>query len=219
MKLTTLDAFAFAGKFDLVIKEEIGSHKSSITNILLHPDWNFNDLKYDADIAIIVLRTEVDYSEGIQPICLPPSSTEEVTGVGTVVGWGKNEASGSFYHATVPSKLDVPAINSSHCYTTFNLGKFSSNRAFCGGYENQGKAPCLGDSGGGFYLKQEAKWSVRGIVSDALVDEEHGCDINKFSLYTNVARFIDWIEKSMLETKEIIWQLVELHCEEKDRIM
>lgn len=48
---------------------------------------------------------------------------------------------------------------------------------FCGGYDNHGK---VGDSGGGFYFKDDHFWAIRGIVSGLLNDEEHGCDISKF---------------------------------------
>lgn len=74
---------------------------------------------------------------------MPLVSDNVVTGVGTVVGWGKSEASeaSSTQHDTTPNQIQVPAINSSHCYTTFpNLGEIASNRVFCGGYEEKSKA-------------------------------------------------------------------------------
>lgn len=71
-----------------------------------------------------------------------------------------------------------------------------------------------GDSGGGFYIQNltEYSWNIRGIVSGSLVDFEHGCDINKFQLYTNVARFVGWILEVVQETKELAWDYVELNC-------
>lgn len=64
---------------------------------------------------------------------------------------------------------------------------------------NKGKAPCLGDSGDGFYVKDATTWTVKGIVSSSLLTQRHDCDTNVFSLYTNVAKFSDWITE-MMET-------------------
>jgi secreted trypsin-like serine protease len=109
----------------------------------------------------------------------------------------------------------IPAINSSHCYTTFTiLAAVSSNRAFCGGYEDSGKSPCLGDSGGGFYQLDSASslWNVRGIVSASIYNFDYGCDINKYSIYTNVARFFDWIIETAKQTVQINWKSVKFDC-------
>jgi serine protease 7 len=199
------------GKHDLSVSNEFGSKKLLVNDVLLHPDWNFNAEKFDADISIVVLQREVEFSAQIQPVCIPQSNNDEVIGLGTVVGWGKSSLLEDY--DSIPNKLMVPAVNSSHCYTTFSLlSAVSSNRAFCGGFENQGRSPCLGDSGGGFYLSYPS-WNVRGIISASLVDFDYGCDINKFTLYTNVARFVDWINKTIEETQKITYQYVDFECE------
>lgn len=205
---------ALLGKFDLDVPNESGSQTSLIWDIILHPDWNFNEEKFDADISIAVLTEATQLTNRIHPACLPLPNYEEFNAEGTVVGWGK---SNSFSHYdSKPNKLVVPAVNSSHCYTTFyRLGSVSSDRLFCGGYDNQGKAPCLGDSGGGFYHRDpqsRTSWIVGGIVSASLIDFDIGCDINKYSLYTNVARFANWIFNEMEQTKVIIWNYVEFNC-------
>lgn len=209
------------GTYDLDATDESGSKRALVWDIIIHSDWDFNSEKYDADISVVVLTEMVKFSDSIQPISLPKPSNDEVSGVGTVVGWGRSEKSeGNFYDPT-PSKVQIPAVNSSHCYTTFyELGLASSNRHFCGGYENQGKAPCLGDSGGGFYMQSPASsWNVRGIVSASITDVEHGCDINKFSIYTNVARFTDWIMKVMKETEKVVWKTVDFQCKQDESKM
>jgi secreted trypsin-like serine protease len=209
------------GKYDLNVTDEFGSKISLVWEIILHPDWNFNIERFDADIAIVVLADVVDFSRQIQPVCIPYPSHHEVDGIGVVVGWGRTENTGYNRHESTPNQLVVPAVNSSHCYTTFHiLGSFSSNRAFCGGYEHKGKAPCLGDSGGGFYFKNKTThlWTIRGIVSAAILDFDRGCDINKFSIYTNVARFTKWIAETMLATKLISWKYVEFNCVKGDDV-
>lgn len=207
------------GRFNLSDSSEEECVDSLVWDTIIHPYWDSNSFSFDSDIAIVVLRNSVELSDKIQPVCLPQLSFEDVFGLGTIVGWGKSEFSEilSKQHDETPSKIFIPAINASHCYTTYPLlAKHSSNGIFCGGYENEGKGPCLGDSGGGFYLQNPLsdQWNIRGIVSGSLRDLEHGCDINKFQLYTNVARFVDWIEQTMNESTEILWQLVSFNCSE-----
>lgn len=186
------------GKFNLSIPNEAGSLNASVSSIVIHPDWNNENFKFDSDIAIAVLTDAVQFSKRIKPILLPKMDFDEVVGVGTIFGWGKSEHSDERFFDSTPSKLLVPAINSSYCYSTFpQLAVHTSVTLFCGGYEDMRKGPCIGDSGGGFYMKDSStnSWNVRGIVSGSLVDMQFGCDVNKFSLFTNVARFIEWIEE------------------------
>lgn len=217
-KLKPHHVSVWIGKYDLETREEFGSKLVKVWDIVLHPDWNYNNEKYDADIAIVVLQELIEYNTQVQPACLPPPSFDEVVGNGIVVGWGESEYS-ERKAETKPRKVEIPAINSSFCYTKFpRLASFSSVHAFCGGYDNRATAPCLGDSGSGFYLFNNASssWSVRGIVSGAIKDIVHGCDVNKYTLYTNVARFIDWINSVMKDTKEVAWKAIEFICRGSD---
>lgn len=193
------------GRFNISEPNEAGSLNASVSTIVIHPDWDSNSFDFDSDIAIAVLANAVQFTKRIKSVSLPKMNFDEVVGVGIIVGWGKSEHSGYSFTDSTPSSLAIPAINSSYCYATVpKLAQHTSVSLFCGGYENQKKGPCLGDSGGGFYVKDPTTnlWNVRGIVSGSLADIEHGCDVNKFSLYTNVARFIEWIEKVIIETKK-----------------
>lgn len=216
-KLSSHEIEALLGKHDFTVANEFGSKISLVWEIILHPDWDFNNEKFDADISVVVLVDRVEFSDQVQRVCLPQLDFTEVSGQGTVVGWGKSETSLSHFgdHSSTPIELVIPAINSSHCYTTFyKLAIVSSNRMFCGGFEDQEKAPCLGDSGSGFYHTDGSSWKVRGIVSASIIDYDFGCDVNKFSLYTNVAWFTEWITTVMKETTQVSWKSVEFICVE-----
>lgn len=188
----------YAGKHDLSIFNELGSSEHLIRQIVLHPDWDSFSNKFDADIAIVVLRTPVKYSITIQPICLPPPSSDEVIGIGTIIGWGKSEPNNEVDFR--PNELEVLAVNQSQCFFTHNeLVQFSSHRTFCAGFVNQSKAPCTGDSGSGVYFRDPSTelFQLQGIVSASLFDPDRGCDIEAYSIYTNIARFVDWIRKKV----------------------
>lgn len=57
---------------------------------------------------------------------------------------------------------------------------------------------CKGDSGGGLFLKeQDNRYYIRGVVSLAKAKESTSdCDPKSFVIFTDVAKFIDWIKES-----------------------
>jgi hypothetical protein len=208
------DVIAMLGKHYLNDFNESGSINSSLSEIILHPDLsNSLNSSYDADIAILVLIDPINFTDLIRPVCLPEQSFDDVTGVGVNVGWGQSQR--NHFHDIKPNGLEIPVINSTHCFSQFpKLALISSDSSFCGGYENQGKAPCLGDSGGGLYFQDSKNlpWIARGIVSSSLLDNNRQCNINAFQLYTNVARYVDWIDENVARTMETAWDYVEFDC-------
>lgn len=198
------EVLALLGKFDLKVEGEYGAQRSNVQEIIIHPDWDVSSESYDADISIVVLSTPIQFSSFIQPICLPKYDHGEISGTGIITGWGSSENSTRYRPDSTPSKLEIPAVNGFYCLLTIpKLAYIASLRTFCGGYKNESKAPCLGDSGGGYYTKDKAtmtSWNIKGIISSGLQDHEYGCDINKFSLYTNVPIFSKWIMRVMMET-------------------
>ena len=191
-----------------------------MSQILIHPDWRPENLaSFDADVAVVVLGGEVKFTAYIQPVCLPPQSDAYVTGSGMVAGWGQSNSSTAFEgtHEETPIEIELPAVRASECYPRFpQLGYASSKRMFCAGYDSQARGTCLGDSGAGFYALESPLmiFQVKGIVSAAQYDCQNSCDVNKYSLYTNVGWFSEWIEDKIKETKEVGWIEVKLKCKE-----
>jgi secreted trypsin-like serine protease len=205
------------GNHNLSNYNEDGAKNYSVHSIILHPEWQWDEKvngSFHADIAIVVTNQIVEFSRFIQPVCLPQQSSAEVAGEGTISGWGQSRHEER--HATTPNELKIPIVNADYCLPRFpKLALIYWNTLFCAGYENQGKGACLGDSGGGFYTldSTRSKWIVRGIVSGSLTDQNLKCDVNAFQLYTNVARFADWIGKVMKENKNIALEFVDFECE------
>lgn len=208
---------AHLGKFNLSLPNESESHTSSVYKIIIHNDWISSAESYDADIAVIVLGETIEFNEYIRPVCLPKQTEEYVTGDGIIVGWGKSERSGIAFdsHENTPIQVVIPAVRASYCYPTFKLlAGISSPRMFCGGYENRQKGPCTGDSGGGYYSQKtpNSPFIVQGIISSAITDNIGNCDINKFTLYTNVGWFADWVKDITRKNNQITWTDVVLEC-------
>lgn len=202
------------GRFNVSDHNEPGSTNSLVYDIKIHPDWDFNSDKYDADIAIVILQDAVQFGKFIQPVCLPPARQQPLTGTGRVIGWGKSEK--PTLHDETPSHVEIPAVEGVFCLTKYpKLAIHASIRVFCGGFENKATAPCFGDSGGGFYLENRSKrqWEVAGLVSGSQVDSLGRCEIDQFSLYTNIGTLVDWVKKEMSLTKRSVWEITDFQCE------
>jgi len=70
-------------------------------------------------------------------------------------------------------------------------------------YVIAGKGSCVGDSGGGFALKQGGKWFLRGVVSFGASKTVRGnkttCDPQISALYVDLAEYMDWIVKTVVQ--------------------
>lgn len=210
------NVLALLGRFNMSDRNERGSKKSSVCEIVVHPEWNYEDEKYDADIAVVVLAEQVEFSNQVQTVCLPKATNNDPVGRGTVVGWGKSTVEAD--NDETPNKLVMPVVNAFYCYTKFpKLALHSSHRAFCAGFFNEKRGSCSGDSGGGFYIADpiDYSWKIHGIVSSSLWGGEYDCDVNSFAIHTNVGLFRDWIVKEARRTTIVQWEIVEVQCTEE----
>lgn len=58
------------GRFNLA-RVELDSVQVGVKEIRIHPEWRAFTDAYDADITILVLKKEVEFSHFIQMVCLP----------------------------------------------------------------------------------------------------------------------------------------------------
>lgn len=57
-----------------------------------------------------------------------------------------------------------------------------------------GIGPCNGDSGSGFIMRRNGKWTLRGIVSMSVSETQtRGCDLKNFVVFTDASKFIFWL--------------------------
>lgn len=205
---------ALLGKFNLTVGNETDSKSHFVSEIAIHPDWNFAHDKFDADIAILVLAEAAGFNSLIRTVCLPSKIDGDASGTGTVVGWSAKTSNNDMKPTPTPFELQQPVVDAGTCYpTVFKLSRYSSARMFCGGFLNQSTSTCSGDSGGGFYFFDGWVWTIRGIACGGL-RSLRGCDLNAYSLYTNVAKFRDWISEKI--DKTMGWMKVEFQCTKGD---
>ncbi|XP_074510127.1 suppressor of tumorigenicity 14 protein homolog [Sebastes fasciatus] len=164
-----------------------GVQLKKVKRIITHPDYN--SMTYDYDIALLELSEPLEFTNTIQPICLPASSHVFPAGMPCwVTGWGTLREGGRT--AQVLQKAQVKIINDTVC-NVVTEGQVTS-RMLCSGFLSGGVDACQGDSGGPLVCFEESgKWFQAGIVSWG-----EGCARrNKPGVYSRVTKLRDWIKK------------------------
>lgn len=164
-----------------------GTQLRSLKRIITHPDYS--QMTFDYDVALLELSEPLQFTNTIQPICLPVSSHVFPAGMSCwVTGWGLLREGGQ--KAQLLQKASVKIINDTVC-DIVTEGQVTS-RMLCSGFLAGGVDACQGDSGGPLVCFEESgKWFQAGIVSWG-----EGCARrNKPGVYTRVTKLRDWIKK------------------------
>ncbi|XP_071639428.1 uncharacterized protein [Temnothorax longispinosus] len=173
-----------------------------------------------SDIAVLELVTPFVLSSYLVPACIDTLSYGNVLEPGTygkVAVFGRR-AIGEPRAWYILQALTVPVISLSQCRSasqSVNMEQYVTNDKFCAGYTN-GSSVSDGDvsddSGGGLVFKTNNLWYLRGIVSDTICrgtmrGDFHGtksfhCDYYIYSLYTEISRYIPWIQDVMTKIEQ-----------------
>ena len=132
---------------------EKGKISVGVKNVKVHDDWNTKTDSYDADIAILTLAENVQFTRYIQPICLIDHYSSLINiQKGYAVGYGTSEDKTKI-HENILKCIEIPFDNNNeNCfYSRHSLVNLSSNRTFCGG-NRDGTGVCSGDSGNGLFV-------------------------------------------------------------------
>uniref|UniRef100_A0A8D0W4S5 pancreatic elastase II n=1 Tax=Sus scrofa TaxID=9823 RepID=A0A8D0W4S5_PIG len=143
---------------------EPGSLAVKVSKLVVHQDWNSNQLSKGNDIALLKLASPVSLTDKIQLGCLPAAGTILPNNyVCYVTGWGRLQSS--------PQILCSPSQNPP---VPHNSGLPQG--------DSGGPLNCQGANG---------QWQVHGIVS---FGSSLGCNYyHKPSVFTRVSNYIDWI--------------------------
>nr|CAD7424928.1 unnamed protein product [Timema monikensis] len=168
VELTIETLVVYLGRFNLKKFSEQDAQQVELEQLAIHPDYD--SYKYDADLAVLVMKRSIVYNTFIQPICLwdrSPNLGPIVGKFGTVVGWGRDENGNKV--TPKPRMAQIPIVTQEECLRSKNDFVFlTSNRTFCAGSRN-GTGPCNGDSGSGFILPLPdgtggKRWYLRGVT-------------------------------------------------------
>ncbi|XP_053667565.1 polyserase-2-like [Anopheles marshallii] len=182
---------------------QVGRHRISLASkrvqeheafeLIVHPEYNVNRIQHD--IALIMLATDITYTDYIQPICLWNRGDDLnliVGSWGTVIGFGRDETdetSDTLREASIPVVNHITCIESNRETFAFQL----TSNMFCAG-NRDGVSACNGDSGGGLFFNYNDVWFVRGVVSFTKPRQNTlFCDTKEYTAFTDVAKYLSWI--------------------------
>lgn len=143
------DSTFYLGKYQFESLSEPNIVVAGVTQLIIHPSWDSNDERFDADIAIAVLLNKIPFSKFIRPICLWRSTRTFVDIVGksgVIAGWGLDEKKS--LSTMSPKWASLPVVDTLTCIRSNSLfNRLTSERTFCAGKTRDGRGPCNGDSG------------------------------------------------------------------------
>ncbi|KAL7733723.1 hypothetical protein ACLKA6_011458 [Drosophila palustris] len=141
------------------------------------------------DIAVVVLKTPLKFSDYVQPICLPERGaplTENRTC--TISGWGSIK-SGVSTPAQELRAAQLPILPDATCKQLNVYGDAMTEGMFCAGSMDESVDACEGDSGGPLVCSDEDGETLYGIISWG----QHCGYQNRPGVYVRVCHYIDWI--------------------------
>jgi trypsin len=191
-----------------------------VREVIIHPGFDPNNLASD-DIAVIILRSDVTFSDYLKPIkVITTDSTEELLehsfrdlpGHMMSTGWGSKETPGRFpIHSEILQEVDVQAIGVTKTdlldvvFRDMLIADYNMNNDIINFIQinnsnvllTTGKVAqtgnCVGDSGGPLVYYEEGKEPLLiGITSYAVGGQEVCKGLAGF---TNIQGYQDWLSQ------------------------
>ncbi|XP_064479513.1 chymotrypsinogen A-like [Ornithodoros turicata] len=189
-----------AGCHDLTAREDTVQTRK-VSKIIRHPAY-FAHSK-DSDISLIKLRTPVNFTDHVQPICLPKNMFS-VPAIGSkcyTTGWGLTKGTG---HWTRLKQTPVVIMPFESCDTEAiaSYGK-TRRRSICGTAPNGVAGACSGDSGGPLVCQnQHGTWTLHGVSSLVTTNSviEALCGMGDHPVWVRVSAFLSWIQDAVRST-------------------
>ncbi|NWH73721.1 ENTK Enteropeptidase, partial [Piaya cayana] len=178
---------AFLGLYDRSNTTQPSTVVQNIDQIVINP--HYTKTTKDSDIALMHLQNKVQYTDYIQPICLPEKNQQFLPGINcSIAGWGDIIYGGP--PSNILKEAVVPLISNEKCEQQMPEYIITENM-ICAGYDMGGIDTCKGDSGGPLTYEDGDKWFLVGVISFG-----RQCALPKRpGVYVRVSMFVDWITK------------------------
>ncbi|XP_055644449.1 serine protease snake-like isoform X2 [Toxorhynchites rutilus septentrionalis] len=203
------------GEHDL--REDESQVDFEVDEMVRHPNYTLR-LSYH-DIALVRLNTAVMFSSFMRPACLWTSvPLNQSTVIAT--GFGLTEFAGN--GSSILMKVTLDVMNKTSCEEKFAGTKLFKqgirDEQLCVGSQQEAKDTCNGDSGGPIQVVTDSSTCVLHIVGVTSVG--NSCGVGRTdSIYTEVARYIDWIEGEVWPGERRIEPKLAAEVENDHRIM
>uniref|UniRef100_A0A2I3MFQ0 Transmembrane protease serine 5 n=1 Tax=Papio anubis TaxID=9555 RepID=A0A2I3MFQ0_PAPAN len=176
----------------LVSHSAVRPHQGAVVErIIPHPLYSAQN--HDYDVALLRLRTPLNFSDTVGAVCLPAKEQHFPKGSQCwVSGWGHTDSSHT-YSSDMLQDTVVPLLSTQLCNSSCVYSGALTPRMLCAGYLDGRADACQGDSGGPLVCPDGDTWRLVGVVSWGL-----GCaEPNHPGVYAKVAEFLDWIHDTV----------------------
>ncbi|KAH8258206.1 hypothetical protein KR038_007676 [Drosophila bunnanda] len=168
----------------------------SVSQLLIHDKYQYEQYT-EADLALVRLETPVPLNDYIVPICLWSSSNRLDLPQGEktyVAGWGPDESGTG--NSDVAKLADMNIVSEANCHRQLPPGPLFQPSTLCAQKADTG--PCSTDGGGPLMLREGGVFVLRGVIAGGALDRERNtCDLSRPSVFTDVAKHIDWVRRNM----------------------
>lgn len=156
---------------------------------------NYDSRTNDQDITLLKLATTVDFTDKVQPACLPTYNQQWSHGTECFTsGFGTTDESSSDVSNSLMD-VSVNIIDTSVCNSRYSYSGSVTKNMLCAGNLDGGKDSCQGDSGGPLVCENNGIWTLAGITSWG-----SGCgEVNKPGVYTKVTSVLPWVYSKMMQ--------------------
>ena len=142
----------------------IGQHSLQESTPILKVSKILTHEKYDSvsqfnDVALLKLANPVQFTDNIEPVCLPPSDVDDPDGL-FVAGWGRIDEGGRTSDRL--HEINMPQYSQAKCESKYT-GLITPNQLCAGGIK--GQDACQGDSGGPLTSRINGRVNIVGVVS------------------------------------------------------
>lgn len=164
--------------------------------VLLHPRLSGSKPRV-FNLALIVFKAPVQFSNYISPVCLRHSEDKMIGQTMFAAGFGV-DMHGNL--AGFKKQMPMTVLDTQTCQKFFlaTLQKGKASKFFCARGNGQ-ETPCRYDKP--LYVKQDDRWYLRAMSSSFKVFKNKLCRPRAPVLYEDIGFMLDWIESEISNNK------------------
>ncbi|KAF5283306.1 hypothetical protein FQA39_LY17353 [Lamprigera yunnana] len=152
----------------------------TISHVIIHP--GYQPQTYRDNVALLVLNSRIAFSLTAQPICLPDTWVTPPN-YGVLVGWGR--LGGQVETPPIQQAVELPIVGLQQCCNVYGCATPVSENQLC----VAGRDTCEGFGGSPLIVVNSGRYYQIGFLSYGA----DRCAGGVPSVYTNVKRYVPWI--------------------------
>ncbi|CAG9810254.1 unnamed protein product [Chironomus riparius] len=190
-KLLYRDLKIVLGSRNIFEQFEAGKRSLAVQLYCIHPDFHIDSPLSKANVAVVFTEKPLEITKRIKPIGLNILTPDVMSITDAAYVAHGNIKSLSLKSNVSAGYLQASILESQRCQ------KPKNDETFCISDDNEDPA-CVDVLGSGLFVNESNKFYLRGILTYV----SGSCDFDSYSLFTDVSRYINWIETVPAEEQD-----------------